>query len=49
MDKDEEEKHDMPDFSWGVDVSSAFTACGALQMFTAYERNSQDLCFNLFS
>ena len=48
-DKDEEEKQDMPDFSCDVDVISAFTACGALQMFTAYERNSQDLCFNLFS
>ena len=39
----------MSDFSCGVDVISAFTPCGALQMFTAYERNLQDLCFNMFS
>ena len=40
---------DMPDFSCDVDVISAFTPCGALQAFTAYERNLQDLCFNMFS
>ena len=39
----------MPDFSSGVDVISAFTPCGALQMFTPYERNLQHLCFNMFS
>ena len=39
----------MPDFSCDVDVFSTFTPCGALQMFTAYERNLQDLRFNMFS
>ena len=39
----------MPDFSCDVDVISAFTPCGALQAFTAYKRNLQDLCFNMFS
>ena len=39
----------MPDFSCDVDVISAFTPCGVLQMFTAYEQNLQDLCFNMFS
>ena len=38
----------MPDVSCDVDVISAFTLCGALEMFTAYERNLQDLCFNMF-
>ena len=32
-----------------VDVISVFTRCGALQMFIAFERNSQDLYFNLFT
>ena len=36
----------MPDFSCDVDVINPFTPCGVLQMFTAYERNLQDLCFN---
>ena len=34
---------DMPDVSCDVDVISAFTPCGALQAFTAYEQNVQDL------
>ena len=29
----------MPDFHCDVDVISAFTPCGVLQMFTAYEQN----------
>ena len=29
----------MPDFSCDVDVISAFTPCGALQICTAYEQN----------
>ena len=37
----------MPDFSCDVDVISAFTPSGALQMFTASERNLQDLYFNM--
>ena len=37
----------MPDFSCDVDVISAFTPSGALQMFTTYERNLQDLYFNM--
>ena len=47
MDKDEKMKRDMPDFSCDVDVISAFTPSGALQMFTTYERNLQDLYFNM--
>ena len=39
----------MPDFCCDVDVISVFTRCEALQMFTAFERNSQDLYFNLFN
>ena len=39
----------MADFSCDVGVISAFTPCGALQIFTAYEQNLQDLCFNVFS
>ena len=38
-------KQNMPDFSCDVDVISAFTAGGVLQMFTAYERNLQVLHF----
>ena len=37
----------MPDFSCDVDVISAFPPSGALQMFTTYERNLQDLYFNM--
>ena len=37
----------MPDFSCH-DVISAFTPSGALQMFTAYERYLQNLCFNVY-
>ena len=40
---------EMPDFSYDIDVISTFTPCGALQKFTAYERNLQDLCFNMFA
>ena len=43
MDKDEEMKEDMSDFSYDVDVISASTSCGALQMFAAYEPNLQNL------
>ena len=39
----------MQDFGCDVDFISAFTPCGALQVFTAYERNLQDLYFNMFS
>ena len=39
----------MPDFSCDLNVISAFTPCGALQMFTTYEQNLQDLCFQMFS
>ena len=39
----------MIDFNCDVDVISPFTPCGALQAFTAYERNLQDLFFNMFS
>ena len=38
-------KRNMPDFSCDVDLISAFTEGGVLQMFTAYERNLQDLHF----
>ena len=38
----------MPDVCFDVDVISSVAPCGALQMFTAYERNLQDLCFNVF-
>ena len=39
---------DMPNFCCDVDVISAFTPRGALQMFTASGHNLQDLCFNVF-
>ena len=39
----------MPDYSCDVDAISAFTPCAALQMFTAYKRNLQDLWYNMFS
>ena len=39
MNKDEEMKQDMPDFSCDVDVISPFTTGGALQIFTAYKPN----------
>ena len=39
----------MPDFSCDLNVISASTPCGALQMFTAYEQNLQDLCFQMLS
>ena len=39
----------MPDFCCDVVVIIAFIPCGALPMFTAYERNLQDLRFNMFS
>ena len=38
----------MPDSSCDVDVLSAFTPCGALQMFRAYKQNLKDLSFNMF-
>ena len=49
MNKDKEMKYDMPDIRCDVDVISTFTLCGAIQMFTAYEQNLQDLLFNMFS
>ena len=39
----------MPDFSCDVDVISAFTPCGALQMLTAYARNLQDVFQYVFT
>ena len=39
----------MPDFCCDVDVIGVFTWCEALQMVTAFERNSRDLYFNLFT
>ena len=42
-------RQEMPGFCCDVDVLSVFTRCEALQMFTAFERNSQDLYFNLFT
>ena len=47
VDKDEEMKQDLPDFNCHVDVISAFTPCGALQMFKAYKQNLQDFYFNM--
>ena len=38
----------MHDFGCDVDVISAFTPRGALQMFTASKQNLKDLCFNMF-
>ena len=37
----------MRDFSCDVDDITAFTPCGALQMFTIYEQNFQNLRFNM--
>ena len=39
----------MPDFSCDIDVINAFAPCGALQMFTAYKRNLQDLYFDMLT
>ena len=36
VEKDEEMKEDMADFSCDIDVISAFIPYGALQMFTSY-------------
>ena len=49
MDKDKGVKLDMPDFSCDFDVISFSTRFGPLQVLTAYERNLQELCFNLFT
>ena len=40
---------DMPDFSCDVDVYSALTLCGAIEVFAANEQNLKDLCFNMLS
>ena len=49
MNKDEKIKYGMREFSCDIDVIRALTLCGAFQMFTTYEQNLKELCFNMFS